>query len=222
MANKNVERFFVEDAAGRLGVAWEIIDREGPDFEIHCAGEVFGLEVTEVFVDERGAFGSPAKRAEIENQRRLDGLKGRYYELGGLPVAADFLAMPSPGDSFLEKMRAAAPRVPGEVVPFKDKDGVKVFMSFASLECDAWQFVLDKVGYVKGARAADLQPAIDEKGEKLGSYKEVFANVDLLIVAHRLTNAGRLAAPPAGLVIENQGFRAIYFLSYPESCVRVG
>jgi len=224
MANKNEELIFAKCMAELLHAEWVIIpldqSQEPPDFEIRCAGETFGLEVTQVFVDKKKTSGSPAKKDERERAMKLSKLRKRYHELGGPPIAASFLGMPPSADNFLEGMKEKAPRVPGEVTSFKDDKGVKVTMYFAAPGCEHWQLLPDLIGWVGKVTPEHLQPRIDEKGERLPEYRKKYPVVELLIVACRLSNAGRLAEPDH-LVVNNPGFRAIWFLSYPESIVRI-
>ena len=60
-----------------------------------------------------------------------------------------------------------------------------------------------------------------KKAKNLPRYHSPYSEIDLLLVADRTYNSGRLEGID-GLKVENRGFRAIYFMSYLESIHRVG
>jgi hypothetical protein len=85
-----------------------------------------------------------------------------------------------------------------------------------------WLLVDDRVGWTREVTSTDLQSAINKKAVKLRLYKQKYTDIDLLLVADRTFNSGKLL-PAHNLVIQNPGFRRIYFLSYPEAieCVDI-
>ena len=226
MASKVQERIYAEAAAALLKIEWLLIEIPEPlDFEVRTASETFGLEVRQIFVDAETEFGSPAKRNESEKVKDILALSMRYYESGGRPILAKFLGQMSPATNkaLIELMVSAAPTYPG---PSKtiDAHGVKVFMTplpASFLNYSRWFFVNDRVGWLKQITVADLQYAINRKEANLGLYKQKFDNIDLLLVADRTFNSGKLVEAD-DLVVNNPGFRTIYFMSYPESIQRVG
>jgi hypothetical protein len=234
VASKVQERIYAETASTLLTANWMLVDIPEPlDFEVRTPTETFGLEVRQIFVDEaqqifvdvEDFFGSPAKRNEAENLRTVSRLAKRYYESGGPPISAKFLGILSSAnsDAVLERMIGSAPAYPG-VRTTTEAPQVKVFMtplppSFACYS--RWTFVNDKVGWLKKVSALELQHAIDSKEENLAHYKEKYGNIELLLVADRVFNSGKLIE--GGLpTLSNPGFRNIYFMSYPESIQRVG
>jgi hypothetical protein len=101
---------------------------------------------------------------------------------------------------------------------------VKVFVTAVPKELSDyrhWQCVDDRVGWVREATNEHLQRAVDRKSTSLPLYLEKFSVVDLLLVADRTMNSGRMRSTSA-LSVRNPGFRAVYFLSHPESAARVG
>jgi hypothetical protein len=52
-------------------------------------------------------------------------------------------------------------------------------------------------------------------------YKQEYEIIKLLLVADRSFNSGKLIDVDQ-LAVSNPGFRAIYFMSYPESIQHVG
>lgn len=78
-----------------------------------------------------------------------------------------------------------------------------------------WTYQDDRVGWVAGITTEQLQQQIDKKGIKLAEYKKRYERVDLLIVANRIMNSGKLELRHEP-ILKNPGFSNIYFFSYPE------
>lgn len=55
--------------------------------------------------------------------------------------------------------------------------------------------------------------------ENLSLYRDKYTEIDLLLVADRLLNSGRLLQDEE-IVVSNPGFRRIYLLSYQEAAGR--
>lgn len=223
---KAQERIFGEAAAKLLVADWQIIDIPEPlDFEVLCDGERFGLEVRQVFIDQEADYGSPRKYQEAGNRKIVARLAKRYYELGGSPVSAKFLGGLSHCciDDLAKQMCSLAPQYPGSHIEFATAS-MKVFLTPLPVTFGAysrWILVNDSVGWLRDITPLELQHAVDKKADKLASYKQKYPSIDLLLVADRIFNSGRLAACD-NLTVENPGFRTIYFMSYPESIQRVG
>jgi hypothetical protein len=226
MASKVQERIYAEAAAALLRTDWLIVDIPEPlDFEVRSASETFGLEVRQVFVDAEAEFGSPAKRNESVNVKAISVLAMEYYDSGGPPILAKFFGQMSSvtKKALIELMVAAAPIYPG---PSKtiDAHDLKVTMTPLSASFpnySRWAFVNHRVGWLKPITVAVLQHAINRKEANLDLYKQKFDNVELLLVADRTFNSGKLVEVD-DLVVNNPGFRTVYFMSYPESIQRVG
>lgn len=226
MVSKVQERIYAESAIKLLAVDWQLAEIPEPlDFEVRANGLAFGLEIRQVFVDVEQSFGSPAKRAESTNTRSIIALASRYYALGGLPISAKFLGSLSSveTESFAQELAAIAPSYPGESA-IEHIQGVKVFMNPLPLDWgnySRWVYVDDRVGWVRNPTDRELQEAVNRKEISLHLYKQKYEDVDLLLVADRSFNSGRLQNCD-NLRVSNPGFRAIYFLSYPESIQPVG
>jgi len=226
LASKVQERIYAEKAAELLGADWLFVDIPEPvDFEVHSATETFGLEIRQIFVDAEADFGSPAKRNESKNRRTVSALIKRYYKSGGSPISAQFVGVIPVEDTedLAETMLAAAPHYP-EPIKTIEASGVKIFItplpaSFPNYS--RWTFVNDRIGWLRRVTSADLQNAINRKEKNLALYKKKYNNIDLLLVADRTFSSGKLIDAD-NIAVINPGFRAIYFLSYPESIERIG
>lgn len=226
VVNKVQERVFAETAASLLQVDWTFKEIPEPlDFEVQTATESFGLEIRQIFVDSESHFGSPTKRDEAKNIRNISLLAKKYYAMGGSPISANFLGEIQPGsvDKIVLGMIESAPKVFEERAVFQTSE-IKVFMTSLPKvfgEYSNWNFVRDKVGWVKDISNSELQYAVNKKTPKLESYKRKYKNVDLLLVSDRTFNSGKFTFGSI-LGIVNPGFRNIYFMSYPESIHLVG
>jgi hypothetical protein len=226
VASKVQERNYAETASTLLTANWMLVDIPEPlDFEVRTPTEKFGLEVRQIFVDTETHFGSPAKRNETTNLRTVSHLVNRYYESGGPPISAKFHGVLSSAnsDALLKRMIASAPEYPGSVTTLQAPQ-VKVFMRplpppFAHYS--RWTFVNDKVGWLRKVSATELPRAINRKAGNLALYKRKYDSIELLLVADRGFNSGKLIQGSLP-TLSNPGFRNIYFMSYPESIQRVG
>ena len=226
MVSKVRERIYAESAARLLDVNWQLVEIPEPlDFKVQTDHEEFGLEVRQVFTDGEATFGSPLKRAEAENQKRVRSVAAQYYSQGGPPVSVKFLGNLASTETgaLVERMKCEAPTSPFALHTFSI-GMVKVFLTALPKDLGdyhRWQCVDDRVGWVREVTNEDLQRAVDRKRTNLPLYREKFSVVDLLLVADRTMNSGRMRSTSA-LSVQNLGFRAVYFLSYPESATRVG
>ncbi len=226
MASKVQERIYAEKAIELLAVNWALADiPEPPDFEVQSGASRFGLEICQVFVGRENSYGSPQKRGEASNSSLVSKLAEQYYELDGRPINAKVFGSLS-NENILPIAQALVNSAPPS--PWKNASicfgGIKVFVTAlpASMtRYSRWTMAGDRVGWARQVSSNALQAAIDKKYERLQLYKEKYAEIDLLLVADRTFNSGRLL-PPEVFDITNPGFRSVYFLSYPESIVQVG
>ena len=80
-----------------------------------------------------------------------------------------------------------------------------------------WFRVNDGVGWVNSNPAPVIARAVAKKTGLLPKYREaVGGDVRLLLVANRLFASGKLQVVDEATV-DTEGFRVVYFLSYPES-----
>jgi len=221
VADKVQERIYAEKAATLLTANWMLVDIPEPlDFEIRTPTEKFGLEVRQIFVDAEVSYGSPAKYSEAKTLHTVSHLAKRYYESGGPPLSAKFRGILSSANSgaVLKCMIASAPAYPGPVTTLEAPQ-VKVYMRrlpSSFVRYSRWTFVNDKVGWLRRVSTPELQHAINRKAGNLALYKRKYDNIDLLLVADRMFNSGKLIL--GGLpTLSNPGFRNIYFMSYTES-----
>lgn len=225
LIQKAQERIYAETAAKLMNSQWTLGDIEEPlDFEIQQEGEKFGLEIRQIFIDSENRSGSPSKKKEAENMQLIYKLADQYYSYGGTPILAKFLGLLSKIDLKLlaEHMRAAAPAYPGPNITINIAEA-KIFItplptSFSNYS--RWVFINDKLGWINSVTSSALQHVINQKESRLSLYKKKYESIDLLLVADRSFNSGKLTITN-NITITNPGFRTIYFMSYPDSIQRI-
>ena len=174
MVSKLQERIFAEEAAKLLDAQWEIVDiSEPPDFEIRTAGETFGLEVRQIFIDSERPYGSHMKRDESKRLLNLRSIAQRYYEVGGEPIHVKVLGslLNNNIDVVVRELVRCRPVYCGPESLLHDTElyigGTKLFLkalpaSFAGYS--RWISINDHGGWVRDVQATDLQPAVDRPG----------------------------------------------------------
>ena len=217
--NKNQERFYVDQAASELGVAWEILEeRERPDFLIRVGSRKFGLELSEVFNGTIGEKGAELKKAESVNQRTIDTYRQSYAKEGGRPLRVHILGVI--GNQSMKNLterllsRDLESLQPGERITIRISDHLKAHVTVA-LKPD-WYSVADRVGWVNQTPLQIIQQSVATKSSSLKAYRTaVGPDVRLLLVANRTRASGMMTMDEV-TVIDTCGFDTVYFFSYPE------
>lgn len=222
MSKKKSERFFAEEAAKHLGKSWDLgADRERPDFIITEGTEKFGLEVSEVFAGRTGRSGSIRKLAESENQRAINSLRKKYETSVDTPLRVQLVGTLSAGNIESILLRLIAEDFPSKPIQHHiviDTDnGLRAHVTKA-LRSD-WFSVNDRVGWVTHAPNNEIANAIKAKSSDLSEYRAAAGDdVRLLLVANRFNNSGKLLLEQP-TAFDLNGFRMVYFFSYPENVV---
>jgi hypothetical protein len=227
-AKKQRERLFAERAAQHLGAAWILgDDREAPDFVVTEGDMRFGLEITELFMGPQGPDGAAAKIKESLTQQSLNNLRRAYESIADVPLTVKFV-----GNMEDDNLRTVVPAllardlvskpigyrfVHDTSIAYPLRAPLRVHVT-KGLRPD-WFSVNDRVGYVQRNPHHIIAVAIESKAKDLARY-EVAAGSDvrLLLVADRIRNSGKLVLEGETL-FDLHGFRAVYFLSYPEGVI---
>ena len=223
MANKLQERIYVEKAKELLGWNCTINDIPEPiDFELQDRNAVWGIEVRHILKNERESKGSSDKEAESRTSHGLMRLADDYYKNGGGPIQFKIRGSIRSEPIRKQILDALSSRQHGtalshEVVQISSNVTLHITnLPESQKHYRHWQSIDHRVGWVRPVTSAELQHAIDEKAKKLSAYKDKYERIDLLLVADRIFDSGRLSLP-ADTQIKNPGFTNIYFLSYPDA-----
>ena len=225
MADKDRERMYAETAARLLGYEWQLVEIPEPvDFEVRTPEARFGLEIRQVFADAETPFGSPAKRKENENQKISATLANLYISQGGRPATVKLLGnlCSVSKETLIRETIAHCPTEAGDRRRFQ-LEGLTVHLSALPHGHEPrtkWDYVNDRVGWLRDATNEELQHAIDHKIDRLPLYKQKYDRIELLLIADRMFNSGRMRVADK-LEVSNPWFDAIYLLSYPDSAMRV-
>lgn len=212
------ERFFAEAASKALGEAWCLEDISEPlDFIVHAAGEVFGLEITELHDSPLDGGGSSLMEARGRQQRNLREIVKKYYDCGGRSVSVTFLGDLSDPETIANcLLRKCAGAGLGLIIIETEK--VKMWVRPLPSDqkelhqYERWQ-VAD-AGYLREIRVDAVELEIEKKALRLDEYRRKADRVDLLLVIDRTTAAGRFTVPQTASVL-TRGFRRVILLNYP-------
>src|SRR3989344_991150 len=223
MASKVQERIYAEKAIELLGKNWQLTDiPEPPDFEVSNRVSVWGLEIRCIYKSEDVRKGSPIKEKESLDSRLLVKLAEQYYEAGGSPIQLKVLGASLLHENYALILSTLISRTPGKLWSHQRltaSDNVILYISELPPELpqySRWQLVDHRVGFARKITGTEIQNAIDAKVKKLATYANKYQRTDLLLVADRTFNSGRLL-PSEPIHFFNSGFSNIFLLSYPES-----
>lgn len=233
MKKKKTERFFVEWFVEKIG--WdscEIFDDEEPDFKIKFPEKIVGLEVTNLYKDEKRK-GSPIKRNESYRKNWLSKVAKKYYKISELPLRVQVLIRMGELDCDPEALSyelaqrnniAVWKRTEFEFKP-TDKCNLKIF--FVRLPAkferfNRWTFIDNHIGYSRAIDETMIQEKIKGKATKLPEYKKRYKEVILLIVLDRTYESGMFHAIADKIASEKCGFSSVYLSLYPESYIEIG
>ncbi len=220
-SQKEHERFFVERAAEFLGKIWTLEDCECPDFIVTEGAQKFGLEVRDLFTGKQSGAGSHLKRTESVTQQAVDALRHDYEAITNIPLSVRFV-----GDMCHENIAEVVPILVAknlsskpighqDVIDIDAGERLRVHVTRAYVA--GWFYVNHRVGWVDRDPIKRIADAIEEKSRNLPRYWETAGpDIRLLIVADHIYNSGKMMlAEPATPAL--QGFKVIYFFSYPQS-----
>lgn len=227
---KSRERFFGELAASLLHRTWTLgPDREAPDFIVTEGTRQFGLEVCEIFTGRQSpSAGSAMKAKELHTAGIIDVLRREYEAVANIPLRVKLV-----GDLCAENLALVIPALVAEdfaskpiahQVKLTPNTGLRAGLSIYATKGvrPEWFSVDDRVGWVDHNPMPRIAAAVTEKSKKLPHYQQVVGtDIRLLVVADRINNSGKLALEEhANLNL--QGFRVVYFLTYPEKIILFG
>lgn len=233
MKKKSTERFFVKWFIHKIG--WDscrVIDDEEPDFRLEFPDKIIGLEVTNLYKDEKRK-GSHIKRDESFRNTWLKEASKKYYENSDLPIRLQVLIKsgelkcdPSLLADKLAQMKNTGvwERIEFE---FELSGNCILKISFVRLPDEfagynRWTFIDNHVGFSRTIDEIQIRNKIKNKSIKLPKYKEKYDEVALLIVTDRTYESGMFHAVTNGFVIPNSGFSSVYLALYPENYLKIG
>lgn len=219
-AQKDRERFFVEEASRLLGRNWLLgPNRERPDFIVTEGTHQFGLEVSEIFTGPQERSGSKMKKSESNTCKMIESFRRKYESAHDIPLTVKLVGTASASnlatvvasliDRNLEEERI------GHHYVFDTNDGLRVHVTKSFRR--EWYSVDDRVGFVDRSAINQIVDAVSSKAKELPRYQAAAgADVRLLVVADRFLNSGKLILEGRPHV-DRRSFDTVYFFSYPET-----
>ncbi|MFO1125263.1 MAG: hypothetical protein U1E25_08300 [Methylocystis sp.] len=226
MAQKRLERFFVEEAIRSLGVSWTIHEElDPPDFIIADGTHHFGLDVADIFGGAQNVSGSVMKRAESDTQKQLNNLLRQYENQTGVSLCVKFLGRITPDALARVVPELVARNLAVESIGYQTT--LEILVGFEapmklyvtkSYRSD-WFAMNDRIGFVMPNPDSFIAGEIAKKSKKLAKYKSrVGDDVRLLLVANGVQNSGKIGHNTDS-AFDFHGFKAVYFFPYPEKAL---
>jgi hypothetical protein len=227
MASKIQERIYLNwflESVGWTDCAIE--DKDPPDFLLHVQDRVIGVEVTNIYVDEKKK-GSKRREQESYKQKQLRRLAQRYYEKTAVPilVKANMRACTSPIDldqTVFSLLECAELRVWEEAkveLETCSRGALLLYVRRLPKEFTRyarWICIDNQVGWVQELSNEIIMKAVKKKQDKLVKYRSVCEHTTLLLVADRTLNSGRLEWTGEPLsAVRDCGFDSVWVLIYP-------
>ena len=180
------------------------------------------MEVTKLYINDRGKIGSSIIERESSNDRELHRMAIDYYNcrkdcpilvrLQGVREVKEYKGR------VLEiiKQRKWHGNWNRRSYTLNNSPLAKLLVEDLPIEAGnyiRWQNISDNGGYVKYVKNEELQEVVDDKALKLPIYLKSYDKIDLLIVCHRVRNSGRVAFNDN--TVSPSGFNKVYFFEYP-------
>lgn len=233
MIKKETERFFVEWFVDKIG--WdhcEVFDDEGSDFKIKFPDKTIGLEVTNLYKDEK-LKGSLIKRNEVFRNKWLLDASEQYYAISGFPLKVQVLIKSGeldgdPGDLAFElSQRSNTQNGERAEFEFKATNKCNLKISFLRLpnkfeRYNRWDFIDSHVGFSRPIDESLIRDKVKNKATKLPRYKERYNEIILLIVLDRTFESGMFHSVNDEMVLPDYGFSSVYLAFYPENFTKIG
>lgn len=215
---KRQEALYVEACASQLARPWRIVtEGEAPDFLIDDSGVRFGLEVTNLFLEDDGR-GSAIRWREGRGDKIMQKIRRAYEDHSGTTIDLKLPRRPKDADAadLVDKLIALKleDKPVGTRAEFLLSDGTigRVQRSYHP----SWLVIEDAVGWVDRNGGSLLQALIERKAIKLREYeRNVGGEMRLLVIADRMRNSGKIEVRSYDR-IDTMGFAIVYFFSYPD------
>lgn len=219
---KELEKIYAMKAGELLGETWNVEpspdEASWPDLIVTTELGKFGLEVREIYPDE-SIKGSTRKANEKNNLKNIKKLADAYYKVNCSSIKADLLGDIEHHDWLLKAIIAEVPQLSEfEQKRIEPYSGCVIYIRKLPDHLGKykrWNYVSDKVGWVRNMNKEVLDRAIGEKAEKLPQYTKNISDIRLLLVSNRLYNSGRDRLNEE-FAFNARGFNKIYYFLYPD------
>ena len=231
---KALETYYATEFLRKVGLSYELEPREAPDFLMRTPNGVVGLEITQLYKDER-ADGSPHKKLESRRVHYLRGLAATYYEMGGKPTYVtanlswwnlDPELFPHLARRLIRRRPSATPAYAEFAVKTKHYLEIAKFYQWSLADgagsYSNWTCVNNSVGSVWPIQDKELTRKIEEKADKLPDYRKAVEQTILLIVAEHTQESGMFSFGEREALLPNRGFFQVHLFIHPLETRRIG
>lgn len=220
---KDDEKIYAEKTSELLHESWKVEPSPGevgwPDLIVTTESERFGLEVREIYLDE-SSRGSTKKANEQNNLQKINKLAKDYYKKTRSSIMVDFLGDIRHHNQLLNTIISEVGQLSESeqkrIEPYRGCEIYILRLPDHLGEYKRWNYISDKVGWVRNIDKDFIERFIVEKAKKLSKYKEKISDVRLLLVSNRIFNSGK-ARLANDMICDPHGFNKVYYLSYPET-----
>jgi hypothetical protein len=220
---KSLELIYAQKAGLLLNESWDVApspdEVSWPDLMVTTESGNFGLEVREIYLDE-SSKGSTKKANEKNNLKNIQKLANAYYKSNCSAIRVNLLGDIGHHDKLLSSITKEAPQLSEfEQKRIEPYNGCVIYvwrLPDQLGEYKRWNYVSDKVGFVRNIDKDIIERVIFEKAKNLQKYTKNVSDVRLLLVSDRLFNSGK-AQLNDDIICDTFGFNMVYYLSYPET-----
>lgn len=221
---KVIEKHFTEYFAKFMQYNWDVIipdnEKEYPDLLIKSPEGEFGLEVRELFKDERNVKGSKLKKTEQHNIQMMQKLASKYYNKSNNPI--DIKLYGKLDEQNFNKILS----VLHNNIVNQHKVLTKKLVSANGLisititglptkfkNYSDWKNISDNIGFLGSMDIKSIEEIIKKKAKNLTKYSQNLKNVSLLLYCEHLFNSGKIRFQES-MKIQKYGFQYIYLYEH--------
>jgi hypothetical protein len=224
---KEREMVYASQLAKTLGCNWAIEfpvnEREWPDLLVRDGDQQFGLEVREITKDKETKKGSKRRANESRNNQMIQKLADSYYQQASISIKVGILGNIDNEMEILESLiQFVSDSNEWDNLRIETKNRSIIYATHLPEEVGIykrWEYVDDRVGWVREIDSEFLTQFVTEKGQKISKYKIHLSDIRLLLVADPTYSSGQLSFTDSKIDVKSE-FSEIYFLVYPNEVYR--
>ncbi len=219
---KQREINYASQLAKALKCNWSIEfpadELEWPDLLVRDGDEQFGLEIREITKDKETKKGSKRRANESRNNKMVKNIADSYYQQASIPIKVGILGNINNELEILESLLLfVIDSNEWDHLRIDTKNGSIIYVTHLPEEIGIykrWEYVDDRVGWVRKIDSKFLAPFVIEKGKKISKYKIHLSDIRLLLVADPTYSSGQLSFTDSKIEVGSE-FSEIYLLVYP-------
>jgi hypothetical protein len=219
---KEREKAYASQLARTLECEWFIDfppdELEWPDLVVNEGEHRFGIEIREITKDKETRKGSVRRANESLNNKKVQKLAGRYYEKSNIPLKIGILGNIDNEDEILGTLlEFVSDSDDWSNLRIETKNGSIIYATRLPAEIGIykrWEYVDDRVGWVREIDSNYLIPFVTEKEKKTPKYKKHLSDIRLLLVADPTYSSGQISFIDSKIGIKSE-FSEVYLLVYP-------